>query len=63
MSTDADDDKVYMPIAKSPNMLEPAKWMCTTRKHAKGPPQKYRYEDKPVPILDGTYGRALRTGW
>ena len=25
MFTDADDDKVYMPIAKSPNMLEPAK--------------------------------------
>jgi len=35
----------------------------TTRKYAKGPPQKYRYENKPVPILDGTYGRALGTGW
>ena len=37
--------------------------LSTTRKHAKDPPQKYRYEDKPVPILDGTYGRALGTGW
>jgi len=35
----------------------------TTRKHAKDPLQKYWYEDEPVPMLDGTYGRALGTDW
>ena len=49
----------------------------TSRKHAKGPPQKYQNEDEPVPMLvlvpvhlgtgtfgvDGTYGWALGTGW
>ena len=38
----------------------------TSRKHAKGPPQKYQNEDEPVPTtgtfrVDGTYGWALGT--
>ena len=48
-----------------------------SRKHAKGPAQKYQNEDEPVPMLvlvlvhlgtgifwvDGTYGWLLGTGW
>ena len=41
----------------------PGTGLRTTRKHDKGPPHKYRYEDEPIPILDtstfgvdGTYG-------
>jgi len=40
---------------------------ATSRKHAKGPPQKYQNEDEPVPTgtfgVDVTYGWALDTGW
>ena len=43
--------------------------MYTTRKQALGPPQKYRYEDEPVPIfgVDEIFEWVLRlsigTGW
>ena len=44
--------------------------LFTTRKQALGLPQKYRYEDEPVPMLVylmdgiyGIYGWALDTSW
>ena len=46
-----------------PRMMEG----LTTRKHALGPPQKYPYEDEDLRTgtfrVDGTYKRALGTGW
>ena len=56
-------------LGRKPGQIAKELAAHTTRKQALGPPQKYRYEDEPVPIfgVDEIFEWALRlsigTGW